>query len=418
MNKIFYGWWVTAAVFCTFGIAVGIPYYGMPFFYDYYKTTFGWSTSAITLGFPIGAILTLWVGPVFVARFSPRKLILAGTLMTFLAFMGFSQMTGNLMVYYGLWFIYTIGYMLSGPIPHQVIVSQWFKKNRGTAMGIAYVGVGLFAAMSAKLVKFVTEGYGFRTALVVVGCIMFVAWPIALLVIRDKPSEKGLFADGALTAPAHSAIAPRSIQYLLRNGVFWLLLIGSISSIGAIGSVNFHMKLAFKDQGFTDQAALNNAWSTAQFWIAISSIAGRLLIGRLADMFPMKYVMTVTYFVVAAAIPLLLMITPGENPYFFAVVFGFAMGADYMLIPLMAAKQFGVNSLATAMAIILPVNTIGQTWVPQIVSILRDHYGDYKTAMGYVLGLAMIGAIAIALMPKNGIEDAVEEKTVPQPARA
>jgi MFS family permease len=111
-------------------------------------------------------------------------------------------------------------------------------------------------------------------------------------------------------------------------------------------------------------------------------------------------------------------VKPSGTPYFFAIVFGFAMGADYMLIPLMAAKQFGVNSLATAMAIILPVNTIGQTWVPQIVSILRDHYGDYKTAMGYVLGLAMIGAIAIALMPKNGIEDAVEEKTVPQPARA
>ena len=36
MNKTFYGWWVTAAVFCTFGIAVGIPYYAMPFFYDYY----------------------------------------------------------------------------------------------------------------------------------------------------------------------------------------------------------------------------------------------------------------------------------------------------------------------------------------------------------------------------------------------
>jgi len=41
------------------------------------------------------------------------------------------------------------------------------------------------------------------------------------------------------------------------------------------------------------------------------------------------------------------------------------MGADYMLIPLMAAQQFGVNSLARSMAIILPVNTIGQTWVPQ-----------------------------------------------------
>ena len=47
------------------------------------------------------------------------------------------------------------------------------------------------------------------------------------------------------------------------------------------------------------------------------------------------------------------------------------MGADYMLIPLMAAEQFGVNTLARAMAIILPTDTIGQTWFPYFVSLLR-----------------------------------------------
>jgi MFS family permease len=418
MNKTFYGWWITAAVFCTFGIAVGIPYYGMPFFYDYYKTAFGWTTAATTLGFPIGAILTLWVGPVIIPRFSQRKLIMGGTFLTFLAFLGWSQMGPNLNWYYFLWFIYTMGYMLSGPIPHQVIVSHWFKKNRGLAMGIAYVGVGVFAALSSKLVKWVTEAYDFHVALIVVGCIMFLTWPLAIFILRDKPEEKGLYADGAAAPPAHSSIATRSIGNLLGQWNFWLLLIGSICSIGAIGSVNFHMKLAFREQGFTDQAQLNGVWSNAQFWIAITSIAGRLLIGRLSDMFPMKYVMTVTYFIVAGAIPLLLMVTPGTNPYVFAIIFGFAMGADYMLIPLMAAKQFGVNSLATAMAIILPVNTIGQTWVPQAVSILHDHYHSYELAMNYVLGLAMLGAIAIALLPKNGVEDKVEQKAAAQPSRA
>jgi len=166
------------------------------------------------------------------------------------------------------------------------------------------------------------------------------------------------------------------------------------------------MKLVFKDQGFVDQTAVNNVWSTAQFWILISSVAGRLLIGKLSDMFPMKYVMTATYFVVAAAIPLLFTVKPGDTlmTYVFAVIFGFAMGADYMLIPLMAAKQFGVNSLARAMAVILPVNTIGQTWIPQGVSYLRENFGNYTAAMGVVLAIAMVGALAIALLPKEGAE--------------
>jgi MFS family permease len=138
-----------------------------------------------------------------------------------------------------------------------------------------------------------------------------------------------------------------------------------------------------------------------QFWILISSIVGRLSIGYFADIFPKKWVMTATYFVVSATIPLLLFVRPPKNPIAFAIVFGLAMGADYMLIPLMAAEQFGVNSLARAMAIILPANTIGQTWFPQLVSILREHYGSYTTPLTYIFLLAMLGALAIAILPKH-----------------
>jgi hypothetical protein len=41
--------------------------------------------------------------------------------------------------------------------------------------------------------------------------------------------------------------------------------------------------------------------------------------------------------------------------------------------------------------------------------VLHDHYHSYEIAMNYVLGLAMIGAIAIALLPKKGVEDKVEQ---------
>ncbi|MEP6716965.1 MAG: MFS transporter [Terriglobia bacterium] len=401
MPKGFYGRWIIAAALLTFGISVGLPYYNMPFFYDYYKNAFNWPLHDITLGFPLAALLTLWVGPVLVPRFSPRKLIVIGTFCTFLAFFGFSRMTGSISTYYFLWFVYTFGYILSGPIPHQIIISQWFKKNRGVAMGIVYVGVGLVGAAGPWLIKPVTEQYSFRTALLVVGCIMFLAWPFAWFVLKDRPSDVGQFPDGATEPSKDQGIEARSFRYLMSRPAFWLLLFGSLCSIGSIGAINQHMKLVFKDQGFTDQAALNAAWSEATRWILWSSIAGRLLIGRLADIFPMKHVMTVTYFVVAVSIPLLLSVSPSGNPYYFAIVFGFAMGADYMLIPLMAAQQFGVNSLARAMAIILPVNTIGQTWVPQGVSMLREAFGSYIVPMRFVLAVAVAGAIAIVLLPRH-----------------
>ncbi len=139
--------------------------------------------------------------------------------------------------------------------------------------------------------------------------------------------------------------------------------------------------------------------------ILATSVLGRLGIGGLADRFSKKWVMTATYFIVAATIPILRTVHPEGSPVLFAVLFGFAMGADYMLIPLMAAEQFGVNSLARAMAIILPVNTIGQTWFPYFVSLLRDQFGNYTWALWAVFAVAMIGALSIALLPRHKAHD-------------
>ena len=241
----FYGWWVVAASFVTFGLSVGVPYYNMPFFYDYFAKNFGWARSQITLGFPIAAILTLWVGPLLVPRLSPRKSIVIGTGLTFLAFLGFSQMGGNLTVYYALWFMYTMGYILSGPIPHQVIVSHWFRKRRGFAMGIVYIGVAVGASLGTLLVKNITPASNpnaFHTTLLVVGLLMFLAWPIAFFIHKDKPGEVGQYADGASEPPPDVKIESRGFGFLLRSFPFWLLLIGSFCSIGSIGAVNFHMK--------------------------------------------------------------------------------------------------------------------------------------------------------------------------------
>lgn len=402
-RRPFWGWWMVAAGFVTFGIAVGVPYYNLFFFYDYFQSSFGWSIGQITLGFPIASLLTIWAGPLLIPRASPRKLIIAGTGLTAIAFVGFGLMQGSLTAYFVLYFIYTVGYIASGPIPHQLLVSYWFHRKRGTAMGIIYVGVGLFGGLGSFFVHYLTKHFGFRTALTSLGGLMLLAWPLAFFFLRDRPEEVGQHPDGEDQPPADIRIAPLDWSSLLRSKPFWLLLIGSVCSIGSIGSINTHMKFIFRDAGFSSQSVLNTVWTEASVMILWSSIIGRVGIGYFADIFSKKRVMTITYFIVAITILLLISVTPARHisVYVFAIVFGFAMGADYMLIPLMAAEQFGVNSLARAMAIILPANTIGQTWCPYLVSFLRQHSGSYLLPMDVVFGIAMLGAVAIALLPRR-----------------
>ncbi len=409
MAKKFYGWWIVAGAFVTFGLSVGVPYYNISFFYDYFAREFNWSRADITLGFPLAVVLTIWVGPLLIHRISPRKLILIGTGFTCTALVLFSMMPGMLFVYYGIWVIYTSGYFLSGPPPHQIIVSQWFRRNRGKAMGVVYVGVGLLGSIGSFLAKPLTEWFGYKTALMILGLMLFLAWPIVIFVLKDKPAQIGQNPDGDPTPPAEISVQSVSFKELLTSYPFWLLLVGSACSIGSIGAVNFHMKFVLLDHGFEKGPMVDGAWRTASILILWSSIAGRLVVGYLADVFPKKWVMFVTYFVVAATIPLLLMVHPGSEIflYIFAIMFGFGMGADYMMIPLMAAEQFGVNSLARAMAIILPSDTICQTWFPYFVSKLREMSTDYNMPLGgAVFTAAMLGAVAIALLPRRGKVDA------------
>src|SRR5690242_17214600 len=233
MQRKFFGWWITAAAFVTFGLAVGIPYYNIGFFYDYFQREFQWSRSDITLGFPLAAALTIWFGPMVIHRFSPRKLILIGTVLTCIALAGFANMGGALAVYYAFWVVYTIGYILSGPIPHQLIVSHWFRLSRGKAMGIVYVGVGLMGSLGSFLVKPLTENFGYHAALLVLAAMLFLTWPIVLLVLKDRPSEIGQNPDGAAAPPAEVKIQSHSFRELLSSGSFWLLLLGSFCSIGS-----------------------------------------------------------------------------------------------------------------------------------------------------------------------------------------
>ncbi len=408
MNNKFYGWWIALAAFCTFGLSTGLPYYNMPFFYDYYEKTFGWPRPEITFGFPLAALLTLWVGPVLVHRFSPRLMILAGTAFTCLAFYGFSTMTGDLFMYKVWWAVYLVGYIFSGPIAHQIIISNWFRRSRGRAMGLTYVGVGVIGSLGSFLVKPLAEKYGFQTALLCVGILVVVcAWPFAIFFLKDRPSDMGQHPDGVAASAEEVKQPPRDFRFLISRPAFWLLLIGSMCSIGAIGSINQHMKLVFKDQGFTDQSTLNSIWQTANVLILWSSIGGRLLVGWMADRYSRKTVMIGTYALVAGTIPLMLLVRPGGEwtIYAFALLFGFGMGADFMLIPLMAADQFGVNSLARAMAIILPADTIGQTWFPYAVARLRQASGSYDNALMVVFAMAAVGALAIALLPRQAGKD-------------
>ena len=125
---------------------------------------------------------------------------------------------------------------------------------------------------------------------------------------------------------------------MLSSPAFYLLALGSMCSIAAVGGTNQHLKLFLSlDRGYTqtDAAGIISLVLTV-------SIAGRLLMGWLADRIPRRHVMLIIYLLVACAIPLLLVRSSGMTMYVFAAIFGLGLGGEYLIIPLMAGELFGV----------------------------------------------------------------------------
>jgi MFS family permease len=228
----------------------------------------------------------------------------------------------------------------------------------------------------------------------VLGLIMMViALPLAFLV--DDRSK-----DAATPASAgpdrHAPPAPR-LGAILRQPAFYLLAIGSMCSIAAVGGTNQHLKLFLSlDRAYSQ----TDAASIISLVLAIS-IAGRLFMGWLADRMPRKHVMLLIYVLVAAAIPLLLISGSPTSMSLFAVVFGLGLGGEYLIIPLMAGELFGVAVLGRVMGIVLTLDGVAEATAPMLVGYLRDRTGTYNIGFTTLVITALAGAVAIALLPRT-----------------
>lgn len=381
---------VTATSFVVLFSIVGLALYGLPLYYDFMVRDFGWSRTMVTSG---NAISRLIVGPLFgflagwlVDRFGPRRLMLAGILMAGGALIGLANMSAAWM-FYVFYVFNALGYVCGGPLPNQVLLSRRFDRTRGRAMGIAYLGIGVGGALVPILSNWLTASIGWRGSLATLGVLIVVlSLPLAWTV-PDGPFDSHSLAQGKQ--------ARESLGAVLRSPAFYLIALGSMCSIAAVGGTNQHLKLFLSlDRQFSQTDA-----SQIISLVLGLSIAGRLLMGWLADRLPRKYVMVLIYLLIAVAIPILLRGDSPSSMYLFAVVFGLGLGGEYMIIPLVAGDLFGVKVLGRVMGIVLTADGVAEATAPMLVGYLRDVTGSYDAGFAVLIGAAILGALAIVLLP-------------------
>ena len=401
---------VATAFFALFSI-VGFAFYGLPFFYDFFVRELGWTRAQVTSG---NAFAKLVIGPLFgffagmvVDRFGPRRLMLLGILLAGIAPIGLGGTT-TLLAFYTFYLMNALGYVTGGPLPNQVMLSRWFSAGRGKAMGIAYLGIGVGGALVPLLAHALTEAIGWRAALRVLGVLMIaIAFPLAWFVREPEaegdeaqargPNQPEPTGAARVAAPQGGAAEDDSILAVLRQPAFYLLALGSMASIGAVGGTTQNLKLFFA----MDRGMAQGSVAELISLVLVGSIAGRLLMGWLADRWPKKRVMLLIYLIVALTIPLLWAAPSPATLRIAALLFGVGLGGDYMIIPLMAAELFGLKRMGRVMGIVLTADGVAEAVVPMAVAALRDSSGSYGPGFVLLVALAALGAVAVGLLPKR-----------------
>jgi MFS family permease len=402
-SRDFYGWRVVVAAFLNLFFAVGLVFYGLPVFYTSLVDSLHFSRSQVAQGLLLGFVI---VAPAFgfigalIDRVGARRVLRVGVLLVTLSLILMGGMS-RLWQYYALCVVEVVGYVLAGPISNQVLVSNWFQAKRGRAMGYAYLGLGLGGVAAPVVAAHLIKWIGWRAAFCIIGAMIgTVLFPVAQWLTRSAPAEMGQFPDGiepVLKPGRAGQTTSFELGAAVRTTNFWLILAGSTLTIGAIGTVIQQFVLFLRDAGYTTVEA-----ARVSSGLLFAGLVGRVAVGYLVDRYNKKNVMALFYLLLALAIPLLFVARQSAALWAFAIVFGFAMGADYLLIPLVTAECFGLEALGKLLSLIIMADSLGQFFGPVLAGRIFEATHSYNLAWGIITAAGILGAAAIyAVRPQQ-----------------
>ena len=272
------------------------------------------------------------------------------------------------------------------------VVSQWFRKNRGLALGIAYAGSNLGGMVMVMLVGTVTASSGWRHGmLAVIPVALFVLVPAALFLIRDAPYEY-------LTGNADSAgddrtnetplAADLDLKSAMKTRSFWILTLTLFAFFFYFTGILDHFVLFLIDEGMSKE--------DARFYFSRAiglGIVSKVIGGAVSDRIPRQRAIQAVYALLAFSSLVLLALPNPALLWVFVLSYGFSQACRDVVYPLMLGRCFGdryLGEIYGAMTLtLLPGGTLG----PIFAALLREEFGDYKIAFSV---FAVLNVLAFA----------------------
>ena len=411
MKKIFYGWYIVIACLLLMGLCYAPLVSCASLFIKPITDDLGFSRSAYTLVSTISTLIGVVMAPIMGKYMSTKHmhkimiLCVAGVAISYGMYSTASTLPGFYIR------AVCVGFFSMGAtmIPVSIVITNWFQKQRGLAMSIAMAGSGVGGAILSPLIGTWITNYGWRKTYVIIAALMFcILVPVAILIVRQKPADKGLEPYGAgeaADAKKTSVGAPEwnaSLKELKTMPVFWAFVTG-ILLLSLTGAVISHIPSAIMDAGYSTTLAA----SIASMYLAIA-VPGKLLLGHIFDRYGAKAGILFGNGVFILSIIALMFIQAPPMLYAMAVLFGFGTCIGTITPPVLTSKLFGVKGYGETYGFVTMFTNAGFAFgVPIIVSVY-DLTGSYNIAWIIVAVAAVIMTIALLYSAAESKKRALE----------
>ncbi len=278
------------------------------------------------------------------------------------------------------------------------VVTQWIRKNRGLALGIAYAGSNLGGSVMMWLTGAVSERFGLRSALLsVVLFSLVVLLPASIFMVRDRDQEAPSTADGDVAAAIAraDAIADTSLDLraALRTRTFWILTTTLFTFFFYFTGVLDHFVLSLTDSGLPNQEARWYLGLAIGLGI-VSKIAG----GFVADRIRHEKAILYDYGLLAVSSVVLLLLPNPILLWVFVLTYGFSQAARDVVYPLVIERCFGARHLASIYGTMTLTLLPGAALGPLMAARLRDSLGAYRLAFAIFAVLNLVSVAALLLV--------------------
>jgi len=407
-NRIFYGWWVLTGISIHYAALVGIQIYTLPLFYPGLMEEFGWSeeevTRAATISFLTGAAITSFVSALF-DRFSVRVFMILGAATYVLALFNFwslQTLTQMTVIYV----IFAVSQVCAGQVPTMLVVTRWFKRHRGIAIGITLMATSVGAAIFPLVVRPALAMDRWRDGMFI---LMIAAGVMMLLplifLVRSRPEGRGLLpdGDGAQTKvpvmPDQQALKTGpSLNEALRMPVFYVLAF-------ATGSLWFCMNGIAQHQAIFMNKELGLSMDTVPVIasaIFCFAIAGKLLFGYLSDRFDKILMMLIVVVLLIIGLSIL-RISSADNLwslYGYAAVYGLGFSGTFAMIQLVIAEFFAGQSYGRILGVLTSIDVAAGGIAITVIARMKEAFNSYLPVIEILIGLCCVVAVTVVFLYK------------------